>query len=542
MAFDDEGNAYAQVLDAPGGTAGFTGFNMTIHIKKRGDAQFGPPTTVHDNRSNPITQQLLLDDKNWLAIDNNTHVDGTTNKPRDGQIGTMYVCWSFDGSQAPSQQIVLERSTDGGKTWGGVVPGDNTPLQLSAKGAISGIGCHEDVAPNGDVYVTWYDNQIDALMQVKSTDHGQSFSPALPVAQIVGVNAQFPGQSFRNLSIPTTGVDSKGNIYLVVASQDAQGAPVLAGTSIERLKELRDDRRAQVEADGANGSGADIVLFKSTDGGQTYTGPVRVNQDSAKSPADQFQPWMAVTDKGQLDIMYFDRRKDPNNFFIDTYLSRSNDSGKTFRDTRVGRRMWDPRLNPPISVSGEFIGDYQGIAADDSVAIPFWNSTQDNSLPASNHDHSPYQEVFAARIANTKKLGGPGCVDKKAPHSTAKRSSLKRRNGRLSLAGSSRDRGGCAKAKARTPNDRGGVRRVYVSVGKIVGKHTCRFLTSNGTLGGTRNCSRPILLLAKGGTKWRFSHSARLPSGKYHAVVRAVDRAGNKERPAKRNIINFTVR
>src|SRR3954469_6907387 len=543
MAFDDEGNSYAQVLDAPGGTAAFTGFNMTIHVKHPGDKQFSGPTTIHDNRVTPLTEQLLLDDKNWLAIDNYTHTDGTPNKPHDGKTGEMYVCWGLDGSQAPTQQIVLMRSDDGGKTWGGEVPGDNTPIQLSQKQAISGIGCHESIMPNGDVYVTWYDNQLDALMQVMSTDHGATWTPARPIAQIVGVNEQFPGQSFRNLSIPTTGIDKKGNIYVVVASQDAEGAPVLEGTSIERLKELRDDRRANVEAEGDNGSGADIVMFKSTDGGQSYTGPVRVNQDAKKPPRDQFQPWMAVTDSGQLNVMYFDRRNDANNFFMDPFLRRANDGGKTFKDARVGRRMWDPRLNPPISVSGEFIGDYQGIAADDSVAIPFWNSTQDNSLPASNKEHSQYQEVYSARIPNSKQFGGPGCRDKRAPSSNVSRGSLKHGGGRVSLSGTSRDRGGCAKSKARSSADRGGVRRVYVSVGKIVGRNRCRVLTADGPLASSsRKCSRPVLLLAKGGSKWRFSHSARLPRGKYHAVVRAVDKAGNKERPAKRNIINFRVR
>jgi hypothetical protein len=543
MAFDDEGNSYAQVLDAPGGTAAFTGFNMTIHVKHPGDKQFSGPTTIHDNRVTPLTEELLLDDKNWLAIDNYTHTDGTPNKPHDGKTGEMYVCWGLDGSQAPTQQIVLMRSDDGGKTWGGEVPGDNTPIQLSQKQAISGIGCHESIMPNGDVYVTWYDNQLDALMQVMSTDHGATWTPARPIAQIVGVNEQFPGQSFRNLSIPTTGIDKDGNIYIAVASQDAEGAPVLEGTSIERLKELRDDRRANVEAEGDSGSGADIVMFKSTDGGQTYTGPTRVNQDPKSPLRDQFQPWMAVTPSGQLDVMYFDRRNDPNNFFIDTFLSRSNDGGKTFKDTRVGRRMWDPRLNPPISVSGEFIGDYQGIAADDSVAIPFWNSTQDNSLPASNREHSQYQEVYSARIPNSKQFGGPGCRDRRAPSSKVSRGSLKHGGGRVSLSGTSRDRGGCAKRKARSSADRGGVRRVYVSIAKLVGNNRCRFLTSKGTLASSsRKCSRPVLLLAKGGSTWRFSHSARLPRGKYHAVVRAVDKVGNKERPAKRNIINFRVR
>ena len=102
------------------------------------------------------------------------------------------------------QTIVFMRSTDGGHTWGGLAPGDNTPLPISQKGAISGIGCHIIVDPTGAVYVTWYDNQLDAIMQVKSTDFGHSFTPARPILTIQGNNTPFPGQSFRNLSIPTT--------------------------------------------------------------------------------------------------------------------------------------------------------------------------------------------------------------------------------------------------------------------------------------------------------------------------------------------------
>jgi hypothetical protein len=141
-----------------------------------------------------------------------------------------------------------------------------------------------------------------------------------------------------------------------------------------------------------------------------------VNQDPKTSTADQFQPWLAITPRGQLDIMYFDRRRDPSNFFIDTYLSRSNDGGKTFTDTRVSQRSWDPRINPPISPSGEFIGDYQGLAADDVQAIPFWNDTQFASVPKSNKEYSPWQEVIAAPTANVPGKGGPRprCIARKA--------------------------------------------------------------------------------------------------------------------------------
>ena len=545
MDFDDEGNAYANVLDAPGGTFAFTGFNMTIH-KKRPGKPWSKPITVHDNRNTPITEQLLLDDKNWVAVDNVTTVNGAPNKPRDGNIGTIYVCWGLNGTQAPSQQIVLMRSLDGGQTWGGVVPGDNTPYQLSQKSVISGIGCHIVVGPAGEVYVTWYDNQVDGLMQVKSVDRGRSFTPARPIATIVGENEQFERQSFRNLSIPTTGIDKKGTVYIAVASHDAEGEPVIEGEkTYEQLVELAKKRRAEEEAEGGDqeeGSGADIILFKSTDGGNTYSGPVRVNQDGKEADADQFQPWMAVTPKGQVNVMYFDKRNDPgNNFFIGTYLSRSNDGGKTWKDTRVDHRMWDPRVNPPISVSGQFIGDYQGLVADDKVAIPFWNDTQANSLPKSAREYSPWQEVWAARIPNNPAKGGPKCLDKRRP-----RTSLPRKNvsldgaGRMKMHGKARDRG--CKGPSKAKSVKGKVERVSVSIALLKGKR-CRYMKKNGSFTAKRRCSKRVRLRAKGTRKWSFRTKRAVPEGTYRITASARDAAGNREKPVRgRNTVKFRAR
>jgi hypothetical protein len=439
MTMDDEGNGYAFVLDSPGGVSSPSGWGMSLNIKQPGKP-WSQPITVHSNAANPLTKFLFLDDKNWIAIDNNHTPDGGPNHPRDGKIGPLYTCWGLDEGQnlpaAAGQSIVFMRSADGGHTWGGVAPGDNTPIPISQKGAISGIGCHIIVDPTGAVYVTWYDNQLDAIMQVKSTDFGHSFTPARPIATIFGQNTAFPGQSFRNLSIPTTGVDSKGNVYVAVMSQNGGGAPVVGSAARaaqellqegkldkQKLRELVQQSGESLQAENEQGgdgtpqcpstdptvaSCTDIIMFKSADGGSSYSRPVRVNQDDPHSAADQFQPWMAITPKGQIDISYFDRRNDPQNYFIDTYLSRSNDGGKTFSDVRASQSVWDPGVNPPISPSGEFIGDYQGIVADDNAAIPFWNDTQYANLPKSDPNYSPWQEVSAARISNTPALGGPG--------------------------------------------------------------------------------------------------------------------------------------
>jgi hypothetical protein len=152
------------------------------------------------------------------------------------------------------------------------------------------------------------------------------------------------------------------------------------------------------------GQDADILLVKGTPnvaGVPIFGSPIRVNQDPLGNGKDQFQPQIAVTASGQVDISYFDRRNDPNDFFIDTYLSRSNDGGTTWTDTRVTQAMSDARINPPIDGAGNyFYGDYQGLVADDRCAIPFWQDTHLANLATTDANYSPYQEVFSARIPN----------------------------------------------------------------------------------------------------------------------------------------------
>jgi hypothetical protein len=114
----------------------------------------------------------------------------------------------------------------------------------------------------------------------------------------------------------------------------------------------------------------------------------------------------------------------------------------------------------------------------------------------------------------------PGCVDRTAPTSViARRPRV--RHGRLSLRGRSSDRG-CA----------GRVARVTVTLGKRVRRGRCRFVGTNGKLGARRSCRHGVLLLAHGTGRWRFR--VRLPRGRYVAIVRAVDTAGNLERARRR--------
>lgn len=385
VQLDDEGNAYAMVLDSPPFESG-SGWGMTLHVWESVSAPdvasgktWGPRIPINSYPTEP-QQFLFLDDKNTFAV-NNAGPDG------DGRVGPMVACWGQNVFPA-KQQIVCERSTNSGRSW----PDPPAPVSGAQHLAI-GVHAVADTRDENVFYAVWLHyvpglvGAPDEMWVAKTIDGGQSWLPPVRAAGLTGLPRTFPGQSFRNFSLPIAGVGPNGEVYVTYA-----------------------DYRPAPQPGDEDGMQADIMLVRSTDGGITWSDPVKVNQDSTN--ADQFQPYVAVTPKGQVNVAFFDRRNDPKapghpgNFFIDAYLARSNDGGSTFKETRLSHDAWDPTVNPPISPSGEFIGDYQGLVADDCKAVAFMNDTHlanpasrdpdlDRGLP-----RSQYQEVFAWVAAN----------------------------------------------------------------------------------------------------------------------------------------------
>ena len=313
-------------------------------------------------------------------VDNYTQagpVIGLANQPRDGHVGTLYTCWNLDDTTSGlHQDIVVSTSSDGGTTW-------TQPIIVSL-GEDLEIGCQLAIAPSGTAFISGFHytptvaGLAGQMMVARSDDHGLTWTPPIVVAQVNPLPTKLPGSRFRNLSIPAFAASpADGTLYVTWADYHTA----------------------------ANGTkDGDILVSTSTTGGLTWGAPVRVNQDAVGNGKDQFQPQIAVTASGQVNISYFDRRNDPDNFFIDVYLARSEDRGATWTDTRVTQKLWDPSINPPISGSGEFIGDYQGLVADDDNAIPFWQDTHLASLAPTDPNYSPWQEVFSARVPNLPDL------------------------------------------------------------------------------------------------------------------------------------------
>jgi hypothetical protein len=137
---------------------------------------------------------------------------------------------------------------------------------------------------------------------------------------------------------------------------------------------------------------------------------------------------------------------------------------------------------------------------------------------------------------------GGQCSDVKAPTTTLKPPGLNRTRKAIRLKGKSKDRG-CA-ATTTLSKRKGHVETVMVSIAQVR-RHDCRFVNQKGRIEAKfHNCRKPILMVAKGTTRWSFKLRVHnLPAGNYRAVARGVDASQNKERPNKRrNVIRFTMR
>lgn len=274
-------------------------------------------------------------DKHWLVADPKTN--------------TLYCTWTeFDKydskNQADRSRILFSKSTDSGASWSEALSvsqfeGDCLDDDNTTEGAVPAAG------PNGEVYVAWAWN--NKIWFDRSTDGGTTWLPAdIVVAdQPGGWNIEIPG------------------------IQRCNGMPVL-------VCDLSDGpHRGTLYinwADQRNGTkDTDIWMAKSTDGGNTWTKPQRVNND--RKGRHQFFTWMAIDQTtGYLYVVFYDRRAYADEQ-TDVYVATSRDGGQTFENMRISTAPFLPN-------SLVFFGDYNHISAHAGVVRPIWTRLDKNDL------------------------------------------------------------------------------------------------------------------------------------------------------------------
>lgn len=274
-------------------------------------------------------------DKPWMCID-----------PRSGAI---YVTWTeFDlyNSKKPEDhtRILFSASTDGGKSWSKALKineldGNCLDDDLTVEGAVPAVG------PNGEVYVSWsFDGKI---WFDRSLDGGKTWLPKdiFLADQPGGWSFEIPGITRCN-GMPVTVCDlsdgpNRGTIYVNWSDQRA----------------------------GPNNT--DIFISKSTDGGSTWSKPVRINSD--KSRRHQFFNWLAIDRAtGWLYSVFYDRRA-TKDLLTDVVVAVSKDGGAKWKNYRISDSPFEPQ-------TWVFFGDYNNISAQNGHVRPIWTRLENGKL------------------------------------------------------------------------------------------------------------------------------------------------------------------
>ena len=278
----------------------------------------------------PVTE--FGGDKNWLAVD----------RSGGASSGQIYGIWQRFSSCCGSN--VFTRSSDAGASF-------QTPVPVSFSPTFGILA----VGPNGEVYATGIDGtttqDFNHFVVAKSTNAGNpAASPAFTGGRVnLGGSMQISttpnpvgllGQA--NIAVDNSSGPTRGNVY--VAASVSSGDP------------------------------ADANLIRSTDGGTTWSAPVRVNDD----PSSANWQWMAaesVSKNGRIDMIWNDSRGSGQANLVQLYYAYSWDGGVTWSPNVPVSPVFNSLIGFP---NQNKIGDYSGIVSGDTGADVAYAATFNN--------------------------------------------------------------------------------------------------------------------------------------------------------------------
>ena len=315
----------------------------------------GATWTVRQAAPNPG----IITDKNHMWIDNN---------PLSPFEGNLYVAWTNAGGLFDAE-IGISYSSDDGETW--------TVIDDISSGVNAGIlnhGVNLSTGPNGEVYAMWsiYDtwpsggSDETAIGMTLSLDGGITWEPAQRIiTNIRGIRATKTGKDMRVNSFPVATVDNSsgadnGAIYVTWANIGVPGINT--------------------------GEDIDVYVIKSSDKGDTWTVPLKVNSDESGLGKQHFFPWITCDPaNGILSMIYYDDRNVDTNQ-CEVYCANSVDGGSTWEEFKVSDISFTPAPIPGLV--DKYMGDYLGIHSKNGKVYPVWT---DNRLGYAMSYCSPYE-------------------------------------------------------------------------------------------------------------------------------------------------------
>lgn len=290
-----------------------------------------------NNGLNWSSQRTIITDDQDRA---STASDPFSTSPFYGRVYTAWVKF------APPYPTMIAYTDNGAQTWTTPAQINNPPQRCQGGDIVVGL--------DGRVYMTWAAVTSsspfteDKVGFAVSSNGGVSWTVQEQAYDMNGIQGLLPQKgNIRVNGLPNIDADVSGgsrNGWLYIVTGEKNLAP--AGTD------------------------PDIVLHRSSDGGQTWSSGVRVNQDPLNNGKIQYFPAIHVDDEGSINIIYYDdRNTTPDSSQV--YLSRSTDGGFTFKDYQISDHTFKPI--PIGSLGGQgYQGDNIDINSIANILIPVW--------------------------------------------------------------------------------------------------------------------------------------------------------------------------
>jgi hypothetical protein len=365
-------------------------------------ANGGQPLESSPNASS--LQYGHVEDKQWIAVN---HVIGHRYQDH------VYAMWSvFNGApNGGSVDLRLAVSTDRGATFSRYYS-----FPMPSVSGRQNFYVQPSIDASGDLYVAFASTEKDkksgqvTLWVAKSTDDAQTFTFSRAVTGIGLIpTCCLPNTTFRDGIVESFAASPNlaGHLYMTYEDWDAAAGQF------------------------------DVKFVQSTNGGATWSAPVKVNDNTESNVlgyTDQFQPSIAAGPNGAVAIAFYDRRaacpSDPSvlaadvgrtNFCIDVTLQAFKDTGTgaqpVLANTRFTTYTWDP-MNPGQHVDGigqmacaahrdpcterAFIGDYFGLAVSGGNIYGLFVSTHyPSSVTADEGGPVYYQQQVLAKVSRS---------------------------------------------------------------------------------------------------------------------------------------------
>jgi hypothetical protein len=347
----------------------------------------------------------------------------------DGTLTLSFV--TLKGPGNVPHAVWTSISKDGGRTL-------STPVKVNGELAF-GVRLAADPSRAGRVYATWlqadevgvlrFSNLGNPIMAARSDDSGVTWMPPVRVSgasreRVVGSSPVVGQDGTLYVLYNDIGQDRldyeaghegrggapfSGPSSLVLARSKDGGATwseSVAATGLKPIKRfvvfLADYPSVAVDRDGrvyaafhSNALGdPDVMLWTLEPGAGSWRGPVRVNDTRRRDGTAQYLPKLAVAPDGRLDVMYYDRRADPQNLFNHVSLQSSFDHGKTFTKTvRLSSKAFDSRIGFGAKEGLPDLGSRLGLVSTNRAALGLWTDTR-AGIPATQK-----QDLAEAAVA-----------------------------------------------------------------------------------------------------------------------------------------------